>query len=87
MECDRILKIIEKVHKRQGSGSRAAIAINGLLSTASHSSVSGAQEDADFVDGTDSSDSRSFGLRESRAWLKASAISGVGMWNSLERRS
>ncbi|RMZ87405.1 hypothetical protein DV736_g5366, partial [Chaetothyriales sp. CBS 134916] len=67
-ESERIMKIIDKVHRRQAaSSSRANISINGRRSTASHSSTAGDQEDVEIADGTDSSSSRSFTLKESRS--------------------
>ena len=66
-ENEKILKIIDKVHKRQGSSSRSGTSMNGLMSTTSHSSASGEPDDTELADGTNSSSSRSFSFRESRS--------------------
>ncbi|RMD43729.1 hypothetical protein DV735_g1398, partial [Chaetothyriales sp. CBS 134920] len=78
-EGERIMKIIDRVHKLQAaSGSRANTIINGLRSTTSLSSIAGDQEDGDIVDGTDSSSSRSFTLKESRSNSATIGIDGFG---------
>ncbi|RMZ83936.1 hypothetical protein DV737_g1498, partial [Chaetothyriales sp. CBS 132003] len=67
-ESERVMKLVDKVHRRQAASSpRANTSMNGLRSTTSHSSATGDQEDGEIADGTDSSSSRSFTFKESRS--------------------
>lgn len=78
-ETDRITKIIEKVHKRQGSSSRHLPAQQPLHSAASNSSISDSRADG-YEEREGSESSGSFGYRESRS--NSTTIGLDGAFNS-----
>lgn len=66
-EQDKIVRVLEKAHKRQNSSARKAAASTSMYSTTSASSVSESRLDVDTVDGSDTSSSFGIAGRESRS--------------------